>query len=452
MDKKVYIWNSQTGEQIRKAWEGHTEDVMSVAFSGDGSRVVSTSLDGTLRQWNVGTGGPVGNVLEVRARSAAFSHDDRRIIAGVDGVLWMLDTERNLLDGAQVGRLEKSVSSLAFSPVGQRLVSGSRDRALRLWDSATLQLIDKPVKAHGVLGVTSIALSLDGTRLVSGGGGQIRLWNATTLQPIGRPVKTDHRVVKTVAFSPNGKVIASAGEENRLRLWDVERDLLPISLPLEGHEESAKGLGEVTSVAFSPDGKHITSGDDDGNLRLWDAKTGKSIGDPFKGHENSVTSLAFRPDGRRIVSGSVDGSILIWNAESNRPIGALQLKGHSGSVSSVAFNPDGTRIASVGDDGMLRLWEAMSGKPIGPPIKGYEKQEEGFDGLTSVAFSPDGTRIATGGGDTTLRLWPAPKVWPELLCTKLVHNMSHKEWREQVSPDIKYLEQCPGFPILPDAP
>lgn len=365
----------------------------------------------------------------------------------------MLDTERNLLDGAQVGRHEKSVSSLAFSPVGQRLVSGSLDGTLRLWDSATLQLIDKPVKAHGVLGVTSIALSLDGTLLVSGGGGQIRLWNATTLQSIGRPGKTDHHLVKTVAFSPNSKVIASADEGNRLRLWDVEQDLLPIGLPLEGHEEPAKGLGEVTSVAFSPsDGKHITSGDDDGNLRLWDAKTGEPIGDPFKGHKSSVTSLAFRPDGRRIVSGSLDGSILIWNTESNRPISLLQFKGHSDTVKSVAFNPDGTRIASVGDDGTLRLWEAMSGKPIGPPIKGYEKQEEGFDGLTSVAFSPDGTRIATGGGDATLRLWPAPKVWPELLCTKLVYNMSHKEWREQVSPDIKYHEQCPKLPIPPDAP
>jgi len=165
-----------------------------------------------------------------------------------------------------------------------------------------------------------------------------------------------------------------------------------------------------------------------------------------------VTSLAFRPDGRRIVSGSLDGSILIWNTESNRPIGALKLKGHSGPVSSVAFNPDGTRIASVGDDGTLRLWEAMSGKPIGPPIKGYEKQEEGFDGLTSVAFSPDGTRIATGGGDTTLRLWPAPKVWLGLLCTKLVYNMGRKQWLEQVSLEIEYLEQCPCLPIPPDEP
>ena len=82
LDKKIYIWNAQTGEQIRKAWEGHTGDVLSVAFSGDGSRVVSTSSDGTLRQWGVGTGNPIGNVLEVHARSAVFSHDGRRIIAG----------------------------------------------------------------------------------------------------------------------------------------------------------------------------------------------------------------------------------------------------------------------------------------------------------------------------------------------------------------------------------
>ena len=158
-----------------------------------------------------------------------------------------------------------------------------------------------------------------------------------------------------------------------------------------------------------------------------------------------VSAVAFSPDGTRLVSGGEDNTLRLWDVQTGQRIGQ-PLRGHGGDVLSVVFSPDGTRLASGGYDGTVRLWNAQNGQRIGKPMRWHEKGQ-----VRSVAFSPDGTRLVSGGEDNTLRLWPAPKVWPDLLCAKLTRNMSRKEWREQVSPDIEYHEQCPGLPIPPDA-
>jgi WD40 repeat protein len=183
----------------------------------------------------------------------------------------------------------------------------------------------------------------------------------------------------------------------------------------------------------------------DQTLRLWDANNEQIIGQPLKGHESFVNSVAFSPDGARIISGSADKTLRLWNAFTGQPIGP-PLKGHLGEVSSVAFSPDGTRIVSGSYDKTLWLWDVKTGQPIGQPLKGHENE------VSSVAFSPNGTRIVSGSRDNTLRLWPVFEGWADELCKKLNRNMSHQEWRDWVSPDIDYIEQCPGLPIPPDEP
>jgi WD40 repeat protein len=133
----------------------------------------------------------------------------------------------------------------------------------------------------------------------------------------------------------------------------------------------------------------------------------------------------------------------LWDVRTRQAVGT-PLAGHRSSVTSVAFSPDGSRVASGNDDQTLRLWDVKTRQPIGAALSGHKSW------VTSLAFTPDGTKIASASADKTVRLWPAPKVWPDMLCAKLTRNMSHKQWREQVSPDIDYIEQCPGLPIPPE--
>jgi WD40 repeat protein len=153
-----------------------------------------------------------------------------------------------------------------------------------------------------------------------------------------------------------------------------------------------------------------------------------------------VVTVAYSPNGQYIVSGSKDRTLRLWNAHTGQLIGEA-LQGHEERVNGVAFSLDSRRIVSGSHDMMLRLWDVESGLPLGDPLPGH------VGSVSSVAFSPDGTRIVSGSADKTIRLWPATTEWVAELCNKLTRNMSPAEWREWVSPDIKYRKQCANLPI-----
>ncbi|MCS6291011.1 MAG: TIR domain-containing protein [Nitrospira sp.] len=226
---------------------------------------------------------------------------------------------------------------------------------------------------------------------------------------------------------------------------EIENTMWTEVFALERVNKIIKTNSSAEVVRFSPDGRRFLSGSGDGTVRLWDAQTGQPIGEPLKGHNAWVRSVAFSPDGTHLLSGGADGTVRRWDAETGQSIG-VSLKGPKAEVMSMAFSPDGRRLVTGSKDGILRLWNSETGQPIGEPLDSHGSW------VTSVAFSPDGRRLVSGSLDKTLRLWPAPDAWPNELCAKLTRNMSRKEWREQVSPDIEYREQCPGLPIPPDAP
>jgi WD40 repeat protein/energy-coupling factor transporter ATP-binding protein EcfA2 len=367
--------------------QGHESYVRSVAFSPDGTTIVSGSDDRTIRLWDL-EGNPIGQPFqghEDSVRSVAFSPDGTTIVSGSDDrTIRLWDLEGNPIGQPFQGH-EDSVWSVAFSPDGTTIVSGSADRTIRLWDLEG-NPIGQPFQGHES-SVWSVAFSPDGTTIVSGSDDRtIRLWDLEG-NPIGQPFQGHESSVWSVAFSPDGTTIVSGSADRTIRLWDLEGN--PIGQPFQGHESS------VLSVAFSPDGTTIVSGSSDRTIRLWDLE-GNPIGQPFQGHESSVWSVAFSPDGTTIVSGSDDRTIRLWDLEGN-PIGQ-PFQGHESSVLSVAFSPDGTTIVSGSSDRTIRLWD-LEGNPIGQPFQGHESS------VWSVAFSPDGTTIVSGSADRTIRLW-----------------------------------------------
>ena len=337
---------------------------------------------------------------------------------------------------------ESIVTSVAFSPDATRIVSGSKDKTLKLWDAMTGQEL-RTLEGH-VGGVSSVAFSPDGQRIVSGSHDQtLKVWHAETGQDI-LTLKGHENMVNTVAFSPDGKRIASGSNDRTVKVWDLEAGNETLSL--NGHSRP------VQSVSFSPDGNRIVSSD--GGIKLWDARTGQEtdaissvrISPGDRGvvfspdgkqiasaeymsiyvrnadtkqetrttrtrtgrsvkHTGNPTTVAFSPDGARIVAGCSDNTIVMWHVATGKK---RILKGHDFRVTSVAFGPKGRRFASGSCDKTVKLWDAdVSQGPIAFSVRSEERAviafagdgTQVFSGLGSVTFSPDGARLALGVGE-----------------------------------------------------
>jgi WD40 repeat protein/sterol desaturase/sphingolipid hydroxylase (fatty acid hydroxylase superfamily) len=287
---------------------------------------------------------PVGHAAAVLG--VAISSDGGRIVSGSeDGLVKVWDAATGHETMTCTGHT-RPVCGVALSPDGHCLVSGSQDRTVRVWDAATGQ---EKLLLKGHTGpVQSVALSPDGRNVVSAGWAAAKVWDAATGQE-KRTLPGGSGSVLSIAVSADGRRLASACWET-VTVWDAEtgRELLS----LRGHTSLVAG------VAVSPDGSRIASASLDQTVKVWDATTGE-LQRSLTGHAGPVYSVAFSPDGKSIVSGGGDGTVKVWDAATGRE--KVTLTGHTDAVTSVAVSADGHCLVSGSRDGTLKVWDADQG-------------------------------------------------------------------------------------------
>jgi WD40 repeat protein len=390
MDKTVRLWDGQTGGPVA-VLDGHRGWVVHAAFSPDSTRLVSAAQDHTVRVWDAGTGAALA-VLDGHSDEvilAAYLPDGKSIVSAArDGTVRLWDGER--VEGNHTLRGHTSfVYDVACHPDGERVASAAWDGTVRLWDASTG--LQTAVLEHGdKVIVPAVAFHPAGRLLATlARDGKVRLWDvATGRQVHAWPVPTENWRDSRLAFSPRGDLLAAGDRDGAVHLWDVGSKA-EVAV-LRGHR------AVVRDVAFSPDGRWLASASDNDEhvVRVWDVATREPVR-TLEGHVFAVNALAWSGDGSLLASGSSDGTARLWDATTWQEAAVLK---HGTNVYGVAFTPDGTRLASACADNTIRFWDVTTRQEVGE-LRGHR------DYVHALAFSPDGTRLVSASGDFTVRVW-----------------------------------------------
>jgi WD40 repeat protein len=391
-DRTIKIWDIKGN--LRQTLTGHAHWVTGLSFSRNGKYLVSSSRDGTIRLWKMNRSTKLyfdrpdqilkdhqAPVLDVKfspmdAIFASCGEDTKIRLWKEDGTLF------NTFNGGH----HKWVSCLCFSPDGQRIVTGSSDRTLIVWNiNGTLI---RTIKAHDSF-IEDIDISPSGRIIASVSRGRdIKLWNMEGDLLTVLESHTDK--VLGVRFHPQGKYLVSVSSDRTVKVWDTKGNLLKT---LYGHK------GGVHSVCFNINGDTVITGSQDAIMKFWRVN-GNSLS-WLIGHSDEVNCIAFSSDHRFIATASNDCMIKIWHSNGKL---ISSLLGHKESVNSVCFSPNNQFLLSVGGDRAIKIWDAK-----GNLIKTIYNEHE----LTihSVIYRGDGEVFATASGDGTIRLWNKDGDW-----------------------------------------
>ena len=380
-DGTVKLYDPSDGK-VRQTLQGPTEAITAVAFAPDAHEVVAGSVDKSMRRWKAKTAAATATTTSEATTTTAITVDQEKPTE-------LKSAEAVTALNAITLNVEQPVSSLAFSKDGKQLaVGGGAYRvpgSLQLWD-----VVKRERKWRGEefkFGLPAVAFSKDETRIAVGNFADnfLRMIDITNGKQL-KEIRGHRAKIHGIAYSPDGKLFATASLDRDIKLWDASTN--KELKTLIGHNDY------VYSIAFSPDGKRLLSGSSDRTARLWDVESAKELFQ-LKGHQGAIQQAVFSKDGQLIACASADGTARIYRGTTGDFL--LTLRGHRNRVETVGFSPNGKLIATGSADKSIRLWD---------PASGAELLKLSQDGIVRVVlFSPDGKHLASGCDDKTVKVW-----------------------------------------------
>jgi eukaryotic-like serine/threonine-protein kinase len=452
----VPVWDTRTG-QATVTLQGHTgSDVQAVTFDARGERLATADAEGAVKVWDAaggqelvrmrgrgpGAGLPGGSITE---QFLAFSPDGQRLAAADVDLLKVWDT----LSGQEALTIQPHfeggfLAGMTFDPDGRRLFTAASS-TVKVWDATPCQE-SMTLRGHGGF-VWSVACSPDGKQVASGSNdGTVKLWEVSTGEEV-RTLRGHVGALSSVAFSPDGRRLASGCVDRTVKLWDLGCGQPLLSLVGQAQDDSG-GFFRQVGLAFSPEGHRLARVGPDGNVEIWDTVDGKEIhrfraGDGKPGPK--TWALAWSPDGQQLATAGMEGLAVfqqtgekvrtisgqfvyginvvfspdgrrlasadqsvppgspwqpaaakIWDLTTGTEVCACK---HGVRVTCVAFSPDGRRLASGDEEGTIKLWNTATGQEL-------RTAREHLGPVHSLAFTPHGRNLVSGGNDRTVRIWP----------------------------------------------